>query len=169
MLMELVQGKPLCHRTEGQRVLIDEDYRALGRLFLLDLIIRNTDRLPSRKAMPRPGVIAISDQGNAGNLMFGDKPGSLWAIDPEMQTHINMSRETDYAASLESIFNEIINDEISMIRYKSLDSLYFHPLPGFQGILDTSLEELTPWDNESKPLQKEAIASVLQVNFIVDV
>lgn len=48
MLMEIVKGKQLCHRTQGQRQLVDQDYRAVGRLFLLDLLIRNTDRLPSR-------------------------------------------------------------------------------------------------------------------------
>ena len=76
----------------GQRILKDEDFRAIGRLHSLDLLIRNTDRLPSRKAIPRPGSVVISDHGNAGNLMFGDVPGSLWAIDPEMQTNIDTSR-----------------------------------------------------------------------------
>ena len=49
MLMEMVKGKPLCHRTAGQRHILDADYHALGRLFLFDLLIRNTDRLPCRK------------------------------------------------------------------------------------------------------------------------
>lgn len=49
MLMELVQGRPVCHRTEGQRYLEEEDFTALGRLFLFDLMLRNTDRLPCSK------------------------------------------------------------------------------------------------------------------------
>eukprot|EP01035_Chromulina_nebulosa_P019324 gene19324-25188_t len=164
LLMELVKGKPLCHRTQGQRQLQDEDYRAIGRLFLLDLIIRNTDRLPCRKAMPRPGVVAIIDQGNAGNLMFGDEPGSLWAIDPEMQTHINLTKESEYAQSLESIVYEIINDERSQLTYKQLESLYYVPVSGLSGVLDHSLDEITPWfyRNESS-LQSQSISSILNL------
>jgi hypothetical protein len=69
MLMEMVNGKPLCHRfvlrftlyftlhkfdctsrrLNGQRLITDHDYRAIGRLFLFDLLIHNSDRLPCRK------------------------------------------------------------------------------------------------------------------------
>jgi hypothetical protein len=160
MLMELVKGKPLCHRTEGQRILKDEDFRAVGRLFLLDLLIRNTDRLPCRRAIPRPGSVSINDHGNAGNLMFGETPGSLWAIDPEMQTGIDASLEAEYLKSIESILQEILNDELSLPRYKAMDALFFTPIPGLHGILDTSLEEFSPWVRGSV-LQQEAIASVL--------
>jgi Actin-fragmin kinase, catalytic len=88
MLMELVKGNPLVHRTEGQRPLVSADFHAVGRLFLLDLLIRNTDRLPCRKALPRPSAGSSADQGNAGNLMFEQTPGHLWAIDPEMQVNL---------------------------------------------------------------------------------
>eukprot|EP01031_Cornospumella_fuschlensis_P029684 gene29684-35830_t len=54
LLLEFVKGTPLCHRTQGQRPLLQGDYHALGKLFLLDLLVRNTDRLPCAKAMPRP-------------------------------------------------------------------------------------------------------------------
>lgn len=62
--------------------------------------------------------------------------------------------------SLESILLEILNDEISLPRYKALDSLYFNPIPGLSGIIDVSLEEFTPWSHAS-PIQQEALASIL--------
>ncbi len=108
----MVAGSPLCHVSEGQKLLTDDDYSSLGSLFLLvikiyytipyarirfsfndsqllfyyraqDLVIRNTDRLPSRLAVPRPGSSLVRDQGNPGNVMLG-AGGGAWNIDPGM-------------------------------------------------------------------------------------
>ena len=62
--MEYANGKPIEHRINGQRPLASADYFAIGKLFLFDLLIRNTDRLPCRKTIPRTvGVGSIADQG----------------------------------------------------------------------------------------------------------
>lgn len=97
-----------------------------------------------RKALPRPGTsVLIQDHGNAGNLMFGDAPGSLWAIDPEMQTKINDSRETDYKNALISIINEILQDDELLASNKAVDVLFFAQNPSFVGILDTRFVVIT--------------------------
>lgn len=162
MLLEYVRGKPLCHRSQGQRVLQAADYHVLGKLFLLDLIIRNTDRLPCNKAMPRPGSKHIHDHGNAGNIMFGGTPGEVWSIDPEMQTKVEVSVENHYGEMLESVVFEIVNQEANESRYKSIELLFFTPFPGFVGILDYSLNDITPWDTQGS-IEREAIGTILQM------
>jgi hypothetical protein len=176
LLMELVKGSPLCHRLNGQRELAPIDYRAVGRLFLLDLLIRNTDRLPCRKAMPRPGSSNIADQGNAGNLMFGNAPGTLWAIDPEMQTQISQEKERSYLESFHGVVNEIVHSYHNSSQFKTLSKLFFERVDFLEGILDASLDETTPWDTKSE-IQQHGIDAVLQLirvraaaydNFIVN-
>ena len=84
MVLQLVRGTTLCHRSYSdppQRPLSEQDYIKMGRLFLFDLLIRNTDRFPSRKVFPRPGRCSIRDAGNPGNLMFGPDKGSVYYID----------------------------------------------------------------------------------------
>jgi hypothetical protein len=162
LLMELVKGKPLSHRLNGQRDLAPADFRAVGRLFLLDLLVRNTDRLPCRKAMPRPGCSSIADQGNAGNLMFGDTPGSLWAIDPEMQTQMNAEKEHAYMDAFHSVVNEIVHSYHNSTQFRTLSKLFFERVESLEGILDASLDETTPWDSKSE-LQQHGIDAVLQL------
>jgi hypothetical protein len=65
MLMEYSSGKPIEHKINGQRPLAAADYSAIGKLFLFDLLIRNTDRLPCRKTIPRTVAGGhIADQGS---------------------------------------------------------------------------------------------------------
>lgn len=161
MLMNLVPGKALCHRAEGQRVLVEEDWESIGRLFLLDLLLHNTDRLPCRRAIPRSGgVIAIENQGNPGNLMFGSAPGSLWSIDPEFKSAMDPARLTEYCDSVGAVVEEILKDLHLKTPYKAVNGLFFCPLPGLAGVLDTSLEALTPWSSLSE-LQKQAVDGIL--------
>ena len=72
-------------------------------------------------------------------------------------------RESEYVKSLESILFEIYNDEISMPRYKALDSLFFSPLPGLSGIIDVGLDEFTPW-SQASPIQHDALESILGIS-----
>jgi hypothetical protein len=145
MLLEFVKGKALCHRSKGQRILEDADYHSLGKVFLLDLLIRNTDRLPCSKVMPRPGSKVIEDHGNAGNIMFGDRPGELWSIDPEVVTNIDSAVEEVYGGALESVVLEIINHETEDDRFKAINNLFYKANPGLIGILDVSLNESSKW------------------------
>ncbi len=161
MLIEYVKGKPLSHRTEGQRSLSYADYHGIGKMFLLDLLIRNTDRLPCCKAMPRPGSKYIFDHGNAGNIMFGDFPGELWSIDPEMQTTLDANKEATYGTAIESVIREIVDKEDTNIHYKAVESLYFVPCHGMEGILELSLHDMDHWD-QLNPFRQEAVAAVLQ-------
>lgn len=162
MLIEYVKGKPLSHRTEGQRTLSYADYHGIGKLFLLDLLIRNTDRLPCRKAMPRPGSKYIFDHGNAGNIMFGEVPGELWSIDPEMQTKVDSAREEAYGLAIESVIREIVERQDVDQRYQALEALYFVPCVGLEGVLELSLNDLEHWE-ELNPFRQEAVAAVLQL------
>lgn len=145
MLLEFVRGKALCHRSKGQRILEEADYHCLGKVFLLDLLIRNTDRLPCSKVMPRPGSKVIEDHGNAGNIMFGEHPGELWSIDPEVVPHLDQSVEDAYGAALESLLLEIINSETDDERFKAISGLFYKTNPGLVGILDVSLNESLKW------------------------
>lgn len=162
VLLELVRGKPLCHKSQGQRCLSAADYHILGKLFFLDLLIRNTDRLPCRKAMPRPGSTGINDHGNAGNIMFGSMAGEVWSIDPEMQTKVEPAVELTYGDALDSVVCEITQQEVEQPRYKALESLFFSPIPGLSGILDVCLNDLSPWDGVSKE-ETNAISAILEM------
>lgn len=161
-LMEIVKGRPLCHKAEGQRELFDQDFRAIGRLFLFDLLIHNTDRLPCRKAMDRQGNPPLYDCGNAGNLMFGPVPGSLWSIDPEMQTRWSPEIEATYVDNVVSVVEEIIMKQSSNQDYQAIISLFCKPLPGLEGILDSSLDDLKRWDKLNE-MQKNAVSSILDL------
>lgn len=148
LLLEYVRGKPLCHRTQGQRALTLEDYHTLGRLFLLDLLIRNTDRLPCARAMPRPGHgKLLSDHGNAGNIMFGSNPGEVWSIDPEMQVAVDETIEALYGAAVEAVVEEITQQVASIPCFQALDALFYAPIPGLKGIIDVSINELRHWSS----------------------
>lgn len=149
MLLEYVKGKALCHRSKGQRILEDADYHSLGKVFFLDLLIRNTDRLPCSKVMPRPGSKVIEDHGNAGNIMFGDHPGELWSIDPEVVTQIDKNVENVYGRALESVLLEIINSETEDSRFKAVSDLFYKANPGLVGVLDVSLNESMKWSRWS--------------------
>ncbi len=162
ILLELVRGKPLCHKSQGQRFLTAADFQTLGKLFYLDLLIRNTDRLPCRKAMPRPGSKGINDHGNAGNIMFGSNPGEVWSIDPEMQTKVEPVVEQVYGDAFESVVYEIIHQEAEQSRYRALESLFFSPIPGLTGILDISLNDLSPWESASKS-ETDSISAILEM------
>lgn len=162
LLLEFVQGKPLCHRTQGQRALGVEDYAALGKLFLLDLLIRNTDRLPCSRAMPRPGSKLISDHGNAGNIMFGAAPGEVWSIDPEMQIAVDQAIEEAYGSAVDSVVNEIMQQEAAQPCFQALDALFFCNIPGLKGILDLSLHDMRHWA-QLPPLEAAALSSVLDM------
>lgn len=162
MLLEFVKGKALAHRSKGQRMLQDTDYHILGKVFLLDLLIRNTDRLPCSKAMPRPGSQVIEDHGNAGNILFGEHPGEVWSIDPEMITHLDPATEETYGSAFESVLLEIINREHEEDRFKAINSLFFEVCPGLVGILDSSLNESRTWRRWT-PEQRSAASLLLQM------
>lgn len=157
MLMELVQGKSL---PGLQRPLMAADFTVLGQVFLLDLLLRNTDRLPSRKAMAPLGVVKIRDQGNPGNVMFGDEPGSLVAIDPDMNP-LPQEKEYEYFVAVGSVIKEILRGDSLNHSYTLLEGLFFKPLPDLAGILDDSLEDLTPWPTST--LATEAIQTILNM------
>lgn len=162
MLMEFVKGKPLSHRSQGQRALTFNDYFALGKLFLLDLLIRNTDRLPCAKAMPRPGSRIIEDHGNAGNILFGDKPGEMWSIDPEMLTQVESHIEQTYGAAFESVLQEMIHRESEDERYIAINNLFYTTNPGLSGVLDISLNDSYPWTKFTS-LEKAGAGLLLQL------
>lgn len=162
MLMEFVKGKPLCHRSQGQRALTFADYFALGKLFLLDLLIRNTDRLPCAKAMPRPGSRIIEDHGNAGNILFGDKPGEMWSIDPEMLTQVESHIEETYGAAFESVLQEMLHHEAEDERYIAINNLFYSTNPGLAGVLDISLNDSYRWTKFTS-LEKAGAGLLLQM------
>lgn len=163
VLMDYVRGSPLRAAEEGQRMLHDEDFEQVGKLFLLDLLIRNTDRLPCRRAMPRPGGKDILDQGNAGNLMLGDTPGSLTSIDPEFKfSGLTEEQVAEYHEAVFDVADEILHNLATKSTYRELDHLWFSPVPGLAGLLDKSLDLTSPWKDLS-PMQNEALAGVLQL------
>jgi hypothetical protein len=128
MLMQMVNGKPLCHRLNGQRLITGDDYQAIGRLFLFDLLIHNSDRLPCRKAFPR-GSIFRADQGNEGNIMFGANR-EVWAIDAEMPAITDENLKNKYVRVFDSVVFEITSREAFKPIYKSISKLFFKPIPG---------------------------------------
>jgi len=163
VLMDYVRGSPLRAAEEGQRMLHDEDFEQVGKLFLLDLLIRNTDRLPCRRAIPRPGGKEIADQGNAGNLMLGDAPGSLTSIDPEFKfSGLSEEQVAEYHEAVFDVTEEILHNLAAKSTYRELDHLWFSPVPGLAGLLDKSLDLTSPWKDLS-PMQSEALAGVLQL------
>ncbi len=162
MLVEFVQGKPLNHRSKGQRQLIYDDYYEIGKIFLFDLFIRNTDRFPCRKALPRPTVTSILDEGNPGNIMFGVENGVVWSIDPELQINVDNILHDTYAKALESVVKEIIFRQDLDRRYKSIETLFFQIIPSLEDVLPTSLNDAHDWD-KCNPLEQEAIAAILNL------
>eukprot|EP00803_Ostreobium_quekettii_P002330 evm.model.scf_303EXC.1 EVM.evm.TU.scf_303EXC.1 scf_303EXC:1395-14605(+) len=63
LLMEFVKGKPLLEVDEAFKdPYLESTMHDLGRVFLLDMLLGNPDRLPSRD---------LAWRGNAGNLLFG--------------------------------------------------------------------------------------------------
>lgn len=112
--------------------------------------------------MPRAYYLR-SDQGNAGNLMFGETPGTVWAIDADMQSHIQDEAMKDaYLAAFESIMHEIVHKEHMLLHYQAIATLFFHPVAGLDGLLNCSLDQTSPWADLTDP-QQAAIAAVLQL------
>lgn len=162
MLVEFVQGKPLNHRRNGQRNLSYEDYYEIGKIFLFDLLIRNTDRFPCRKALPRPTNTTILDEGNPGNIMFGPENGVVWSIDPEIQINVDDNLHDTYAKGLESVVREIVYRQDLDRRYKSIETLFFQVFPGLEDILPLSLNEIHEWE-KCDQFEQDAIASILNL------
>ena len=161
-LMSYVKGQPLTHASAGQRPLEDADWHALGSLYLLDLLLHNTDRLPCRRAIPRSGAHSLEDQGNPGNVMFLESPGSLFSIDPEFKFQMDPQRESEYFSDVAAVVDEILHDHHRKAVNKAIDSLFFQPVAGLAGIIDQSLEELTPWSRLPHG-QRVALESVLDL------
>lgn len=95
--------------------------------------------------------------------MFGDEPGAVWAIDANMQTFIgDHSMKDAYVAAFESVVHEIVHRESSMQQYQAISTLFFKPVPGLDGFINTSLDQLSPWSQLSA-LQLEAVAAILHL------
>jgi len=139
MLMDQAKGSALGHRINKQRALKHQDFKAIGKLFLFDLLIRNTDRLPSRKTLGRA-------TGNPGNIMLNpDKllAGELWAIDNEIQLSlIPRAEHLSYVESFRSVVAEILERKHEKTVFKQINHLIFDTLPDFAGILPDSLANL---------------------------
>ena len=162
MLLEFIPGKSLTHRRNGQRSLSYEDYFEIGKMFLFDLLIRNTDRFPCNKALKRPNSASILDDGNAGNVMFGHENGVIWSIDPELQINVDDLLHDRYAEALESVVKEIVFRQDLDRRYKSIEMLFFEVIPGLEDVLPLPLHDIREWDKCNK-FEKDAIASILQL------
>ena len=106
VMTELVVGVPLCHKSAGQRPLLREDYLALGRIFVLDLVINNYDRLPCRSVWRRD-YQRLQSQGNPGNLMFGTEPGDVVAIDHELLVAVEHKFD-EYVGAVRSVVAGIV-------------------------------------------------------------
>eukprot|EP01038_Epipyxis_sp_PR26KG_P015185 gene15185-20455_t len=184
LLLEFVTGKTLTHRNLGQRELNEIDYFSMGKLFFLDLLIKNKDRFPNRKAFGARNITTEYDHhiiqnnnmspnssrgllfnvekelGNPGNVMFGNTPGELYAIDSEMNIPMIDSQQEDYIKTVKSIVLEFIkNDPIYHNNNKAnklrreinqklmmIHGLFFHPFSGCSELFDgMSLEKLSPW------------------------
>ena len=162
MLMSLIKGHPLSPMGSLPRRLVPDDFSALGKLFLLDLLLRNTDRLPCRRAIPRPGYTTVEDSGNAGNLIFGGSPGELFSIDPEMSPSMDAERSEEYIESVRQVASEVLCEDHLKPAFRAIDHLWYAPVAGLQGILDEPLESLHNWSS-LPPLQKSALDSLLSL------
>jgi hypothetical protein len=167
MFVEYLKATPLSHRMRGQRSLSYDDYYEIGKIFLFDLIIRNTDRFPCCKALPRPTTYSsyynnIMDHGNPGNILFGKIAGEVWSIDPEMQTNIDETAHDSYGKALISVVKEVLFRQDLDRRFKSIETLFFSVQPPLEDILPVSLNELKDWEN-CNSIQKNAISSILQL------
>jgi hypothetical protein len=149
------QGCTLCHRTASppQRPLGPEDYTKLGSLFLFDLIIRNTDRFPSRKAFPRPGNCSIEDSGNPGNMMFGPEPGMVYSIDKEMVISVDSNILDSYVEAVASIVKEILFNRGDDSNVQSLVEMWSEPWPFLRGQVNLSLEDSREWSKNKGQIQ----------------
>ncbi|CAM9695222.1 unnamed protein product [Chrysoparadoxa australica] len=160
LLQELVKGRPLCHRGEGQRPLVEADFEGLGRLFVYDLLIRNTDRFPSRRTIPRPIEGRIDMAGNPGNVMLGAKGGEVTAIDNELQIMKDPEEQAVYRQAVKSVVDEITGREYAT--GQGLVSQWLMPLPSFKGVLSVSVNDLTNW-SELSPTDKKGLDILLQM------
>ena len=149
------QGSILTHRTANppQRPLGPEDYYKLGGLFLFDLLIRNTDRFPSRKAFPRPGHCSVEDSGNPGNIMFGPEPGMVWSIDKEMVISVDSDILDSYMNAVASIAKEILFDRAADPKVQSLVDMWAMPWSALVGQADLSLEASRDWSRSKGEVQ----------------
>jgi hypothetical protein len=170
MIVEFVNGKQLTHRKEGQRNLAYEDFYEIGKIFLFDLIIRNTDRFPCRKALPRPMNTTIHDEGNPGNIMIGHENGSVWSIDPELQINVDNVLHDSYGRALQSVVKEIVYRQDLDRRYKSIATLFFKPIHGIEDILPLSLNEIKDWElcNENEKLAIDSILQLIRIKLAND-
>lgn len=135
MLMDQAKGRPLEHRVNKQRALTNKDFKAIGKVFLFDLLIRNTDRLPSRKTLSRA-------TGNSGNIMLNES-GELWAIDNEIKlSHIKGTDHDAYVESFRSVVVEILERTHEQVVLKQLNDLIFERVPALAGVLSTSLAKI---------------------------
>jgi hypothetical protein len=111
--------------------------------------------------MPRAHVYR-AEQGNAGNLMFGEG-NILWAIDAEMQTKIQDDAMKElYVSQFDSVVYEIINKEAFMNEYKAISKLFFRPVAGMEGILDASLDQTAHWAQLSVE-QQDSVTCILEL------
>jgi hypothetical protein len=162
MLLEFVHGRQLTHRKNGQRPLSAEDYYEIGKMFLFDLLIRNTDRFPCQKAFPRPMARFLQNIGNPGNIMFGHHSGHAWSIDPELQINVSDVLQDVYGRALQSVTKEILFRQDLDRRYQSIAFLFFRPVAGIEDVLPLPLNDIYSWElcNEN---EKSAIESILQL------
>ncbi|KAG9459482.1 hypothetical protein H6P81_003990 [Aristolochia fimbriata] len=105
LLMNYVHGSPLSETSNAfdTKEAAERTASALGRILLLDLVIRNEDRLPCRQ---------LGWRGNSANLLFADK------IDP---THLNSLKDA-FDSSLRSFRPRVIRSLQKERRCISVDS-----------------------------------------------
>ncbi|GAX74335.1 hypothetical protein CEUSTIGMA_g1784.t1 [Chlamydomonas eustigma] len=115
LLMEFVRGKPLLECADAfEGVHVPSMFEDLGRLFLLDMVLGNADRLP---------CIDLGWRGNPSNIMHGARgskfAGRAVAIDscvPRRPPAARLSRED---AAVDRLAQLLLNDPaftLSMLR-----------------------------------------------------
>lgn len=70
--------------------------------------------------------------------------------------------EKEYLKSLKAVVTEIINRQDKWLYNRHISSLYFEPFQPMRGVLDKSLEELTPWRSNDE-CQTMAVSALLQL------
>jgi hypothetical protein len=172
-VMQFVHGSPMCHPKDGQRALHSEDLESLGSLFAFDLIIRNTDRFPCARALPRPGEAQygnVESQGNAGNVMFDEKPGRIWAIDPELKP-VSGDDQKLYLEGVAAIADEVLQRAHSKmgVRRDLLQAWKtVHPLWQSKQKLPDPLSRLQRWSEQPRRVKAVIRASLCSIRTCVE-
>ena len=76
----------------------------------------------------------------------------------------------EYFHSFESVLVEMLHRHHKMPHYRNICTLFFDPVAAMQGILDSSLESMSPWktDNEAQTMAISAVLQLIRVRVRVD-